>query len=343
MGRKRLYESIQALEARNKALENIIYGSTTDGDFYNKINPNIKNNLNYETVLSAADKIQASSRYITDIPELNLPSNKLECLLYDTGALCLFREDVPKVSLWAKTGSLNELGDLTEVQPIDFAGKTHGEKRTVVYTDKLVPNACVILQDYTGSYLENDIISRRALNSVSIKDQALVYRQLKNAVRITAKKALIFLEDEGQRSAMERTLNDFMYNDAPVGSLIGKEIFDKIELHNLDTKLDIEGYLRAIETYERIRANFNCIATRSPIEKKERLITSEAESTDALRKVYLYDGLINRQVAIELAKKHSIIKEGSSRINPELLPEEKESKDSDEKYSKKMEEKGGAK
>lgn len=330
MGRKKLYESIQALEAKNKQLEAMVYGSTTDSDFYSKINPQVKNNLSYDIVLSVADKIQACSRYITEIPELNLPSNKLECLFYDYGALCLYRDEgIAKVSMWAKTGELNELGDLTEIQPIDFAGKTHSIKRTVVYTNALIINPCVIIQDYTGSYLENEIYSRRAINSVSIRDQALVYRQLKNAIRITAKKALIFLEDEAQRSAMERSLDNFIHNDAPIGSFVGKELFDKIELHNLDTKLDIEGYMRAIETYERIRANFNCIATRSPIEKKERLIQAEAESTDALRKVYLYDGLLNRQVGIELAKKHSIIKEGSCKINPELLIEEN---------SKKMEE-----
>ena len=320
--RKMLYEAVQAAEARADHFKQLWLASTTGAiPEHSKLNPSIINSADYIKVLSTADKIQACSRYITDIPELELPSNRLEALWYDYGSLAFYRDKGKLfVSMYSKTGELNALGDLTEVFPIDFAGKQHSQKKTVVYTNELVKDPVVIINDYTGTYLEGMITPRRTINSVSISDQAKVYQQLRNAVKLTAKKAIALIDSEPQRQTAEKILNDWIENDSPVISMISDGLGSIAKMFN--------GYMRAVETYEKMRANFNGIATKSPIEKKERLITAENESANMLTNIYLHDGLLNRQIGIELMKQHAIIKEGSCIINPILQPkEEKESED----------------
>lgn len=333
---KQLYEASQVMQARMKQLENEIY-NIRNADIANKnsINPIIVNSAGYNIALRTADKIQAVGRYNTNIPELHLPTNRLEELFYEFGSLCFFRNNGKVlVATYAKTGELNGLGDLTEIQPIDFAGRTYDLKRTVVYTNDLVTNPCVIINDYTGCWTESQIIPRRAVNACSINDQAEVYRQMKNSVKLTAKKAIALIDDEAQREVAEQKLNDILNNDNPVVSLIGKSLNDVMKLHNLDTKLDIEGYLRAIESYERLRANFNGIKTRSSLDKKERLITSEAENDNVITDIYLYDGLLNRQIGIELMKKHGIITGGSCELSECLKPKQEENENEEDKDGK---------
>lgn len=337
--KKVLYEAVQVERERNKILSEMIYGSTTGkSDFGHNINPNILKSAAYNQVLKTADAISASTRYIVNIPELHLPSNRLLYLMYHMGSLGFYRKsNEVKVCTYAKTGSLNGLGDLTEVYPIDFAGKRHEMKRTVVYTNKLVSNPIVIINDYTGAWTETSIISRSALNDVSINDQAEVYRQLKNSIKLTAKKACAVIQNESQRATAERTLEKILENDSPVFSIVLSDLRDAFKLFNIDTKLDIEGYMRAIESYERMRDNFNGIPTRNPIEKKERLITSEQQNADVKTKLFLYDGLVNWQVGIELMKQHAIIKEGSVKLNPildELINPKKEECENEKKSAK---------
>jgi len=325
--RKKLYEVVQALEGKISQQNKIIEGFTTRfNKETSKINPLVVNSCDYETVLSVQDQIQSVSAFVADIPELGIPSNKLEFLMYLYGALCFFKHnDRTMVATFSKSGDLNALGDLTEVIPIDFAGRSYNIKKTVVYTNDLIDNPCVIISDYTGAYTESQIIPRKSINAVSISDQAYVYSKMRNAVKLTAKKAVALAESESQRSAVEKSLDNFFSNDSPISSVVGSSISETFKLLNIDTKLDIEGYLRAIEAYERTRANFNCIPTRSSLDKKERLITSEAENDNVITEFYTYDRLINRQIGIELMKKHSIIKEGSWELNP-LLKKKKEEK-----------------
>lgn len=316
--KQKLNEAVQLLEARNRYLEQQL--KSTSEYSVSKLNPLIINCKGYETALRAADRIQASSRYIIDIPELGIPSNRLMCLMYDYGSLCFFRDQGKlMVTTYAKGGSLNPLGDLTTVYPIDFAGNKYTEEFTVVYDNNLHDRPCVIINDYTGTYLENQIIPRASINSVSIKDQAAVYRKMSNAVKLTAKKAIALIDSATQKAVAEKMVNDMFNDDNPVLAIVAENLNQLVKMFNLDTKLDIEGYLRAIETYEKMRANFNGIVTRSPVEKKERLITAEAESSSVLTQLYLEDGLMNWKIGIELMKKHAIIKEGSAKINPVLI------------------------
>lgn len=317
--RKQLYEAIQVLEHRIEAQNRIIMGMTTGVPDRSDINPFIVNSCDYNTVLRVADKIQCVSRYEFEIPELNLPSNKLEALFYDYGALAFLQyEGKPIVTTFAKTGELNGLGDLKEIQPIDLAGHSYSIHYNVVYTKDVTESPCVIIQDYTGSYKEDGIYPRAMVNSVSINDQAEIYRQLKNAIKLTAKKAVALIESEGARTAAERNLSNLIENDSPIISIIGDGVYEQMKLHNLDTKLDLEGYIRAIEAYERMRSNGNGILTRSPIDKKERQITSEVANDNVLTDIMLYDGLINREIGCQLMLSHKIVSKANVRINPIL-------------------------
>lgn len=335
--RKQLYEAIQLLEHRIGCQNKIIMGMMSSLPDKSEINPFIYNSCDYNVVLRSADKIQCVSRYEFEIPELNLPSNKLEALFYEYGALAFFQYGgKPKVATFAKTGELNGIGDLDEIIPIDLAGHSYDVHYNVVYTKNIVEMPCVIIQDYTGSYKEDGIYPRAIINSVSINDQAEIYRQLKNSIKLTAKKAVALIESEGARAAAERNLSNIIENDSPIISIIGDGVYEQMKLHNLDTKLDLEGYIRAIEAYERMRSNFNGILTRSPMDKKERQITSEVANDNVLTDIYLYDGLINRQVGLELMKSHKIINEGSVKIN-EILDRkarDKKEKEAQEAQSK---------
>lgn len=320
---KQCYESTQALNARVRLLEQELFIRDTTSPYYEQscINPMVKNSTDYNMVLSIHDMVQRVNRYETKIPELNLPSNKLEMLWYLYGSLCFFknRGGEVQVSTYSKTGKLNPLGDLTEVKPISFSGETYEEKRTVVYDNSLNDNPCVIINDFTMTYREETIIPASTINGVSINDQSFVYKQMKNSIKLTAKKAAVMISDPNQKRAYEKAISDEFDSDNPILSVVGSSINDIIKFYNLDTKLDIEGYLRTIESYERLRANFNGIKTRSAFDKKERLITSEAENDNVLTDIYLYDGLNNRKIGIELMKQHSIIKEGSCEINKVLF------------------------
>lgn len=326
---KQLYEIVQAYEQQIKGMQSQIDGlqsrifSTTY--LPSKLNPLIKNTCEYQAVLGVKDMIEATSRYVTEIPELNLPSNRIECLLYDYGSICLFKPlggSSAKLGMFAKTGDLNGLGDLKEIIPIDFAGHSYEDKYNVVYNNNLTSNAAVIMSDYTGTYREDAILPRRVINSVSINDQALVYQKMRDAILLTAKKAIALIENETQRSAIEQSLNDFFQNASPVATVVGGALSDVFKVFNLDTKFEIEGYMRAIENYERIRSNFNGIYTQPSQDKKERNVVAEVKNADCLTEIMLYDGYFNRITALELAKIHGIIKDYSCKINEKLLSRE---------------------
>lgn len=317
---KPLHEGGQLLEQRISELENqLSYYRQRERDSGNSINPLIANRCTYNTVLQTQDIIQATNRYITYIPELNLPSQKLETLWYFYGSLCFFLyKGELKIGTYAKGGELNGIGDLNEAEPIDFAGKSYGFKRTVVYTNKPISNPCVIINDYTGTWREGKIIPRAVVNRVSINDQSFIYRQMITSVRLTIKKAIALIDGENQRETAIRTLKNFFNDDNPFTAINGKDLNNVFKIFNLDTKLDIEGYVRAIDSFLRLRSNFNGMATRSDLDKKERLITAEAENDNCLTELYLQDGLMNRQVGIEFLKIHKMIKDGSCKINPIL-------------------------
>lgn len=324
---KRLYESSQVMEEQIRLL------TTQLAEYQFGYNPTVCNGIGYNTKLRAMDKIQACNRYIFDLPELDLPSNRLEEMFYEYGSLCFFydvQKQKPMVTSYAKTGSLNELGDLTEVQPIDFAGNTYKEKRTVVYRNSdIVKNPCVIINDYTFRYTEDDIPSRSAINTVSITDQAYVYKQLRNTLKIIAKKAIGLIDSETQRTAYEQVFRSWINSDDPLLVVSDKNLANMLKLHNLDTRFEVEPMLRLIENYERLRSNFNGIKTRSSLDKKERLITSEAENDNYVTDINLFDGLNNRKIGLELMKKYEIVTTGSVKINPVLLPEVQETKQSE--------------
>lgn len=325
--KKKLYEEVQGYQAKIDYLEKMIQGYTDGRMFNNPINPQIKNNVSYDIVLRVQDRIQAISRYDTNIPELKLPSIKLEALFYDYGSLAFFHKNKLLVSTYAKTGELNGLGDLTEVEPIDFAGKSYSEHRTVVYTDEFVKKPIIIINDYSGVYTENGIIPRSSVNYVSIADQASVYRKMKNALYLTAKKAVAICESDTQRSSAERVLADWYTNDMPIGSVVGS-MNNVFKVVNLDTSFDPEPFMKCIDCYDKLRTNFNGIKTKSPYEKKERLIQSENENAELLTEYYLYDGLINRRVGIEQLKKYGLTTDAAyckiHDVHKELYPNEQE-------------------
>lgn len=331
-GKKILYESNQVLQERVSRLEEELatYKFLDSRRSASTINSFVTTSCSYDDVLFVHDAIQVSNRLEWDIPSLDLPSNKLNLLFYRMGALNFYGKDggtKTYVSTFAKKGDLNGLGDLTEIIPIDFAGRPHKTGMTPVYRHgDVVVNPCVIIQDYTGSVREDNILPRCAINGVSINDQSEVYRQLKNSIKLTAKKAVALIPAQGAREAAERNIKQIFNNDTGIVSMIGEGVLEQLKMFNLDTKLDIDGYIKAIDQYEKLRANFNGVHTRPTMEKKEREITQEAEDNNCLTDVYLYDCLINAQIGCELMMEYGIAKHASVKISDVFLNQQKQQK-----------------
>lgn len=322
-GKKILYESNQVLQERVAQLEMELRNSKflNSRMAENSINPLVTTSCEYNQVLYVQDAIQASNRLIWDIPSLDLPSNKLGYLFYKMGALLFYGENNGKktyVATFSKTGTLNGIGDLTKVTPIDFAGKPHKTGMTPVYThgSVIVGQPCVIIEDYTGSWREDCIVPRCALNGVSIDDQSEVYRQLKIAVKLTAKKAIATIPAAGARNTAEKNIQQIFNSDTGIVTMITDGVLEQLKMFNLDTDLDIEGYIKAIDTYEKLRANFNGVHTRPTIEKKEREITQEAKDNNCLTDVYLYDSLLNAQIGCKLMEEYGIAQRAKVKLNP---------------------------
>ena len=298
----------------------------------NVFNPILTCSKNYETMLLAQDQAQCSSRYIWGLPTSKLTSQQLESLLYNWGSLCLFENDKGEIQFarYAQTGQLNEYGYLDEVQPIDFAGRVYDRKRAVISAQKpAVGDVCVILQDYTTFTPITEEISRRALNlSTTIRDEALVYQQLKSNIFLSAKKALAYCENEEQKNqvikeagAMLDATNPILAISKSKASGAGSALSDVMEFVNFNNNFDTQNYCQTINFYNKTRRAFNGIPAPDTFEKKERKITAESEDETTHSNLILEDGLRQRQNAINLFKLYCKNPENlkiSVRINPIL-------------------------
>ena len=283
-----------------------------------KFNPRAVNFAKYKQKLMAQDGILNSNRYELDNIDLPVRSNQIEYLMYSEGATCMFRENgklfITKFSL---AGQLNSLGNLIDIRPIDFAGKPHGIYKGVLLTNneepKVTDRVAVIVQDYTASFINGLIPSRRTINEMTtVADQIKVYNQLANALKITAKKAFALARDENQAKTIRESVSKIFDSDDPIAVITSGGYDELFQTFNLDTAFNIEPYMQAIECYERQRMNFAGVPSKNPYEKRERALTGELADDSVFVKIILHDGLMNRQGSLNLAKKYGIVKENAT-------------------------------
>ena len=269
----------------------------------------------YKNMLVSKDRILCTSRYIWSLP-INLKSTELEGLLYQYGSLCMFEDDKGKLtfSRYAKQGELNPYGQLDMIQPIDFSGHPYGSQYSVINSDNMEPaegsRVAVIMYDYTPWLPGSDgIIPRAQINLEStIGDQIEVYNQLLCNIYLSVKKALALCDTEDQKNTVMQQARRLFDPNCPlvaVSSQVKNGIGQPVQMFNFNNTFDTQNYCQTIEFYDKVRRGFDGIPAPDVFEKKERMITSEAENSGVDTDVVLQDGLKQRQDSIELFKKYA--------------------------------------
>lgn len=284
-------------------------------EFLTKINPRKIVNFGemaYFEMLSAQDRIQCSNRYIWKKMDKYCPlsSQLIESFFYQSGAICCWFEDgLLTWSLFAENGKIGTYGMLESIQPITLDGKKHGNKRRVInglgdYTSS--DNVAIVVQDYTGCIQQGQIIPRMVHNSrTTIADQVKTYKLLLYNIIMSIKKLVAKCENEEQVKSVMKQAEVLLDPTQPiVGLAVGNDLTDKFELLNFVDKVNIDEFIAIIDFYYKIRRGFNGIPSPDVFEKKERLITSETESSQVHTDITLLDGLNQRKYACELMKKY---------------------------------------
>lgn len=265
----------------------------------------------YGQMLAAKDRAQCANRYVWRNLPINLTSQELESFFYNYGSLCWFiKDDRLIIAKYATGGTLNAMGMLSKIKPIDFAGRSYGFELNVLQPNGDVSqgnNVAVIINDYTGSYQIKDEISRAIINAEStIKDQCTVYQQLINNVIVSGKKAIALAENEEQAAAVRLQANQMLMSGRPVEVLAGRDSVkdSPLQMFNFANNFDCGNYQTQLDYYDKVRANFNGIPTTPTAEKREHLINAEVENANSISDIMLYDGLKCRKDGLEMLKKY---------------------------------------
>ena len=265
----------------------------------------------YGEMLCEKDRAQCANRYVWKNLPINLTSQELETFFYNYGSLCFFMQDGKLIiSKYATGGTLNPMGMLSRIKPIDFAGHSYGMELNVLQPNGDAAqgnNVAVIINDYTGSYQIKNEISRAIINSGStIKDQCTVYQQLINNIIVSGKKAVAICDNDDQATAVRAQANQFLMSGRPVEALanIDKQKGLPIEMFNFSNNFDCGNYQTQLDYYDKVRANFNGIPTTPTAEKREHLINAEVDNANSISDIMLYDGLKCRRDGLEMLKKY---------------------------------------
>lgn len=272
----------------------------------------------YTNMLSTKDRITCSARYEWDIP-INLTSQQLESMFYSFFSLVMFedwtRDGILTFSRYSKLGKLNPYGELDTIQPIDLAGKKYGPVISVINSNNTEPKegqvVGVIINDYTP-WLASDTgaLPRANINSdTTIHDQVEVYNQLMTNIMMSVKKALALCESEDQKEVVMREAMSLLDPTVPLVA-VSKELKTSmgqgVEMFNFGNTFDTQNYCQTIDFYDKVRRGFNGIPAPDTFEKKERMITSEAENSGVDTDLVLQDGLNNRRKAVELFTRYAL-------------------------------------
>lgn len=167
-------------------------------------------------------------------------------------------------------------------------------------------NVAIIVQDYTGCIQQGQIIPRHVHNSrTTISDQVKTYKLLLYDIIMSIKKLVAKCGNEEQVKSIMKQAEVLLDPTQPiVGLAVGRDLTDQFELLNFVDKVNIDEFIAIIDFYYKIRRGFNGIPAPDVFEKKERMITSETESSQVHTDIMLLDGLNQRKYACELMQKY---------------------------------------
>lgn len=291
----------------------------------------------YTEMLSSKDRLMCASRYDWKLP-INLRSQQLEAMFYQFFSLCVFEDwehgdGEITFARYTRIGDLNKYGELQYIQPIDFSGKVYGKRKCVLNATaqpKENEGVAVIINDYTPTLIGEDIgVPRAKLNlDTTINDQVQVYSQLMTNITLSVKKALALCESEEQVNVVMQQAKQLLNPTIPlvaVSSQAKSAMGQPVQMFNFGNNFDTQNYCQTIEFYDKVRRGFDGVPAPDVFEKKERMITTEAENNGVDTDLVLQDGYKNRKDSIELFKKYAINpknKEVSVEISEALKPKE---------------------
>lgn len=293
----------------------------------------------YTDMLSAKDRMMCVSRYEWRLP-IDLRSQQLEAMLYEFHSLVMFedwdRDGVLTFSRFSRQGSLNPYGQLDKIQPIDFSGHAYGPVLSVINSKNASPKpgerVGVIVYDYTPWLPGDAAMPRAKLNlDTTINDQVNVYEQMINNIYLSVKKALALCDSDEQKNVVMEQATRMFDPSTPIVAISSNSkiggVNQPVQMFNFANNFDTQNYCQTIEYYDKVRRGFDGIPAPDAFEKKERMITSEAENNGVDTDVVLQDGLRNRKDAIELFKKYATRPENkdiSVEISDVLKPKKEE-------------------
>ena len=296
----------------------------------------------YHMMLKTADRIQCISRIIEDNLPSAFTSNEIESMLYNRGSICSFLyNDVLTFAPFASGGKLNNMGQLSEVQPVMLNGDPLGSRRKCYGVDanyNYDSNCCVIIQDYTGCIQGDKVYPRAAMNSsTTIHDEVIAYRQLLYNVVMNIKKLIVRCENEEQLRPILEQASMLLDPTQPIIGLKDINLTNNFDMTSFVDKVDVDGLTKTIDFYNKIRRQFNGIPSPDVFEKKERMLTDELEDVGKTNNLILWDAYINRKIAFDNINKcfgTNIV----VRINDMITSEG----DNDGQYGKNMEIQGSS-
>lgn len=299
-------------------------------DYFNEIyNPKIKESpytRNYTDMLITRDRILATNRYIWKLP-YNITSQKLETFLYHFGNIVFFVKDGKlKIAQYAQKGELNMFGELDEITPIGFNGKSYPYKLNVQNYDENEKNKCaVICCDYTS--FGNFCKSRYSINKeTTVRDEVETYKQILCNVKNSIHKAIALCDDESQADFVRKEVAEILSSDSPIAAFAGSkdDLGKLVNLFNINNVYNPQDYTQLIDFYNKIRRRNMGVPSPDVFEKKERMVAGEIENIHADNEIILLDGYYNRKKCVENIKKYldfDGIDEIDVEINPNIYPE----------------------
>lgn len=287
-------------------------------DKLNTFNPSFGTSFKrkiYSQMLVAKDLATCCNRYVWDRLPINLTSQQLESLFYRFGSLCFYVDKGHlMISPYALQGQLQPYGRLEKIIPIDLAGKMHKTALSVIDinggntpTDS---NVAVVINDYTADYQDILQAPRALINrETTIADEVEVYRQLHNNVKLSLKKALALCDNDKQRNQIQRQVENFFLSDNPIQAVSRSDYDNRlsdmpVEMWGFDNDFNTQNYCQTISFYDKERRSFNGIPSPDTFEKKERMITDEAENANVHTDLMLQDGYLQRLNGLLLVKKY---------------------------------------
>lgn len=315
----------QVLAQHQLMLEGLLKENARLKTYYNpkKIPSGIT--ADYNNMLTVKDRILCANRYKWENLPRNITSQQLETLFYTFGGLVFFKHNKElKIATFAKGGTLNSLGQLTKIKPIDFSGKSYNFVLNLTDIKENTENVGVIIYDYTPWVQVEQIVPRAKINeNTTIRDEVETYKQLLISLKSSIHKVIAVCENPDSADIITKEVEEILSSDTPIGVISGDKnsVNNIISMFNTNVEFKSQEFCNLIDYYNKIRRSFNGVPTPDTFEKAERLITSETQNASAHTNIVLYDGLINRQIGLEYMKKYFANIDGIDKITVKINEE----------------------